>query len=65
MGFVKNIISIIAPWQLNGPMSTYSGKIHGVLLDFTELLHHADTLTKEFEQHSIFFILMALYGLLP
>ena len=44
-------------------MSTYSGQIHGTLHEFNDLLPLADTLAKELEQCSTFFMLMALYGL--
>ena len=46
-------------------MSTYLGNIHGELHDFNELLPPVDTSVKESEQHSTFFMLMALYGLPP
>ena len=58
-------MNLIAPNQLDGPMSTYLEQIHGALHDFNELLPPANTSAKELEQHSTFFMLMALYGLPP
>ena len=58
-------MNLIVPKQLDGPMSTYLGQIHGALHNFNELLPHVDTLAKELVQRSTFFMLMALYGLPP
>nr|XP_027117523.1 uncharacterized protein LOC113734941 [Coffea arabica] len=56
-------MSLIAPRKLDMPMSSYLGRIQGVLSDFNELLPPAATQQEQLSQQGTFFMLLALFGL--
>lgn len=65
----RDLMTLIAPQRLDGPMSTYLGRIHAALHEYNELLPPAASIPaeakKELENRSAFFMTLALYGLPP
>ena len=59
----SDLMSLIAPRKLDMPMSSYLGRIQGVLSDFNELLPPAATQQEQLSQRGTFFMLLALFGL--
>jgi len=62
-GVCQSLLNIVDPKRFDGTMAKYLGKVHALFHDFNELLPPASTPSKELEQRSKFFMLLALYGL--